>query len=70
MHCAASPRSAEIRQNASFVQPDCDLSFRLAIFRETIVDFLDNCDLIIGAWHQDHTVCLNALVFASYEKSF
>lgn len=40
------------------------------IFREAIVDFFDNGDLINWARHQDHTVSLNALMFASYEKSF
>ena len=67
MDGGAGPGPAEIGQDSALIKFGGDFAFRTAVFQETAVDPADGFHLCFGPGHQDHPVCLQALVLTTLQ---
>ncbi|MNG03987.1 hypothetical protein D3C84_870910 [compost metagenome] len=67
MYCASRPRSSAVAEDSPGIQPVGNLAFTSAFLDEQSIDMLHHFDFTWWPWNEDHTVCLDAFVFAETE---
>ncbi|MNP50609.1 hypothetical protein D3C76_1448830 [compost metagenome] len=70
VHGAPRPRSCAVAEYTLCIQPIGNLTFTSAFLDEQTIDVLHYFDFARWARHQDHSVCLDAFVFAYLQLIF